>query len=698
MSFYLISYLITFIMIPKELIEPKSIAVIGGSNDLSKPGGRVIKNILDGGYKGDLYVVNPKETEVQGIACLKSVSELKNVDLAIIAISSKLVPEVLEILANKIGCKAYIVLSAGFSEMGNEGNILEEKISEIVKKADGCMVGPNCMGIITTTYKGMFGGPMPELNSKGCDFVSGSGATAVFILETAIPMGIKFASVFTVGNSALIGVEDIIEYWDETFDENTSSKIKLIYVEQINEPQKFLKHCRSLIKKGCRIAAIKAGTTDAGSRAVSSHTGALAGSDLAVDALFRKAGVVRCSGRVELAYVAGIFNYPEFKGKRIAIVTHAGGPGVMLTDSLSKGGFEIPHIKGNDAEKLLSKLNYGSSVANPIDFIATGTAEQLGIILDYIDNKFDNIDGSVVIFGTPGLTDVTPVYELLNEKMKICRKPILPVLPSIVQASDAIDTFISLGRIFFKDEVVLANAMSKVYNTPKPFEKVSKYKFDRNRISRLISENENGFLIPEFVKELLDIAGIKRAKEYIASYEEQVLPACSKVGFPLVMKVIGPVHKTDVGGVILNISSDYEAIQSYNRLMKIQGANGVLIQPMLHSDFELFIGAKYEKDFGFIILCGVGGIFIEVLKDFSYGLCPVNLDEASYMIRSLKSYQIFQGVRGKQKVDEMKFSDVIVRLSALLEELPEIKELDLNPLLIKGDEIVVADARILIGK
>lgn len=164
------------------------------------------------------------------------------------------------------------------------------------------------------------------------------------------------------------------------------------------------------------------------------------------------------------------------------------------------------------------------------------------------------------------------------------------------------------------------------------------------------------------------------------------------------MKVIGPVHKTDVGGVILNISSDYEAIQSYNRLMKIQGANGVLIQPMLHSDFELFIGAKYEKDFGFIILCGVGGIFIEVLKDFSYGLCPVNLDEASYMIRSLKSYQIFQGVRGKQKVDEMKFSDVIVRLSALLEELPEIKELDLNPLLIKGDEIVVADARILIGK
>ncbi|OGU18123.1 MAG: CoA ligase [Ignavibacteria bacterium GWB2_35_12] len=685
-------------MIPKELIEPKSIVVVGGSNDLSKPGGRVIKNIVDGGYKGELFVVNPKETQVQGLACLKSVSELKEVDLAIIAISSKFIPETLEILINQVGCKSFIVLSAGFSEMGEEGKILEEKITDMVKKADGCLIGPNCMGVMTTSYKGLFGGPMPVLDTKGCDFVSGSGATAVFILETAIPMGIKFSSVFTVGNSALIGVEDIIQYWDETFDEKTSSRIKLIYVEQINEPQKFLKHCRSLIKKGCRIAAIKAGTTDAGSRAVSSHTGALAGSDLAVDALFRKAGVVRCSGRVELAYVAGIFNYPEFRGKRIAIVTHAGGPGVMLTDSLSKGGFDIPHIKGEDANELLSNLNYGSSVANPIDFIATGTAEQLGIILDYIDNKFDNIDGSVVIFGTPGLTDVTPVYELINEKMKICRKPILPVLPSIVQASDAIDTFISLGRVFFKDEVVLANAMSKVYNIPKPFEEVSKYKFDSNRISKLINENENGFLKPELVKELLDIAGIKRAKEYIATYEEQVLQACSKVGFPLVMKVIGPIHKTDVGGVILNISSDYEAVQSYKRLMKIQGASGVLIQPMLHSDFELFIGAKYEKDFGFIILCGVGGIFIEVLKDFTYGLCPINSDEALYMIRNLKSYQIFQGVRGKQKVDEHKYADIIVRLSALLEIAPEIKELDLNPLLIKDYEIVVADARILIEK
>ena len=685
-------------MIPKELIEPNSIVVIGGSNDLSKPGGRVIKNIIDGGYKGELFVVNPKETEVQGIYCSKNVSDLKNIDLAIIAISSKFIPETLEILIEKVGCKAFIVLSAGFSEMGTEGKILEEKISEIVKKADGCMIGPNCMGVLTTAYKGMFGGPMPVLDSKGCDFVSGSGATAVFILETAIPMGIKFASVFTVGNSALIGVEDILQYWDETFDEEKSSKIKIIYLEQIHNPQKFLKHCSSLIKKGCRIAAIKAGTTDAGSRAVSSHTGALAGSDLAVDALCRKAGVVRCSGRVELAYVAGIFNYPEFNGKRIAIVTHAGGPGVMITDSLSKGGFEIPQIIGNYADELLSKLNYGSSVANPIDFIATGTAKQLGIILDYIDNKFDNIDGSVVIFGTPGLTDVTPVYELLNEKMKTCKKPILPVLPSIVQASDAIDTFISLGRIFFKDEVVLANAMSKVYNTPKPFDEATKYKFDKNRIKEIINDNDNGFLKPELVKELLDIAGIKRAKEYIATYEEQVLPACSKVGFPLVMKVIGPVHKTDVGGVILNISSDYEAIQSYKRLRKIQVANGVLIQPMLHSDFELFIGAKYEKDFGYIILCGLGGIFIEVLKDFSYGLCPINSDEALYMIRNLKSYKIFQGVRGKQKIDEKKFAEIITRLSNFLESVPEIKELDLNPLLLKDNDILVADARILIEK
>ncbi|TAL68264.1 MAG: CoA-binding protein [Bacteroidetes bacterium] len=685
-------------MIPKELIEPKSIVVVGGSNDISKPGGRVMKNIIDGGYKGDLFVVNPKESVVQGITCNKNVSELVKAELAIIAISSKIIPETLESLIEKSGCKTFIVLSAGFSEMGSEGKLLEEKISDIVTKVNGCLIGPNCMGVMTTAYRGMFGGPMPELDIKGCDFVSGSGATAVFILETAIPMGLKFSSVFTVGNSALIGVEDILQYWDESFDELKSSKKKIIYLEQINEPQKFLKHCHSLIKKGCRIAGIKAGTTEAGSRAVSSHTGALAGSDLAVDALFRKAGVVRCSGRVELAYVAGIFNYPEFKGKRIAIVTHAGGPGVMLTDSLSKGGFEIPQIKGIDADELLTKLNYGSSVANPIDFIATGTAEQLGIILDFIDNKFDNIDGSVVIFGTPGLTDVTPVYKLLNEKMNSCKKPILPVLPSIVQASDAIETFKSFGRVFFKDEVVLANAMSKVYNTPKLYNAENKYKFDKNRIMEIINKSEKGFLKPELVKELLDISGIKRAKEYVVNYEEQVSKACSKVGFPLVMKVIGIIHKTDVGGVMLNINSDYEALQSYKKLMKIQGAKGVLIQPMLHSDFELFIGASYEKDFGHIILCGLGGIFIEVLKDFSYGLSPISNNEALDMIHSLKSYDIFLGVRGKQKVDENNFADIIVRLSTLLELVTEIKELDLNPLLQKGEELVVADSRILIEK
>ncbi|MBI5324353.1 MAG: acetate--CoA ligase family protein [Ignavibacteriae bacterium] len=685
-------------MIPKELIEPKSIVVIGGSNDISKPGGRVLKNIIEGGYMGELFVVNPKDTAVQGISCYKSVSELNKVDLAIIAISSKYIPDTLEILTKQIKCKSFIVLSAGFSEMGEEGKILEKSITQIVNNAGGCLIGPNRMGVMTTSYKGMFGGPMPERDSNGCDFVSGSGATAVFILETAIPMGIKFASVFTVGNSAQIGVEDIIQYWDESFDENRSSKIKIIYLEQIHKPDKFLKHCRSLIKKGCRIAGIKAGTTDAGSRAVSSHTGALAGSDLAVDALFRKAGVVRCSGRVELAYVAGIFNYPEFNGNRIAIVTHAGGPGVMLTDSLSKGGFEIPHIKGGDADELLTKLNYGSSVANPIDFIATGTAEQLGVILDYIDNKFDNIDGTVVIFGTPGLTDVTPVYKLLDGKMKSCKKPILPVLPSIVQASDAIDTFISLGRVFFKDEVVLANAMSKVYNTSKPIDEESIYKFDRKAINELISESEDGFLKPELVKKLLDITGIKRVKEKIVTFEEQVSNACSEVGFPLVMKVIGPVHKTDVGGVKLNISSDYEAVQSFRRLMKIQGAKGILIQPMLHSDFELFIGAKYEKDFGHILLCGLGGIFIEVLKDFSYGLCPVSHKEALDMIRKLKSYEVFNGVRGKQRIDEQNYADIIVHLSALLESTPEIKELDLNPLLMKDNELIVADSRILIEK
>ncbi|HRS54242.1 MAG TPA: CoA-binding protein, partial [Bacteroidales bacterium] len=307
-------------------------------------GGKVLKNLIDNNYKGALYVVNIKEKEVQGLKSYSNVDELPQTDLAIIAIASRFVLEAVTILANKKRTKAFIILSAGFSEESEEGKKLEKQIVEVINKVNGCLIGPNCIGVLNSNYAGVFTTPIPKLHTKGCDFISGSGATAVFIMEAGIPNGLTFANVFSVGNSAQLGVEDILEYMDNTFDPNTSSNVKLLYIENIRNPHKLLKHASNLIKKGCRIAAIKAGSSEAGSRAASSHTGAMATPDIAIDALLRKAGIVRCYSREELTTVAAIFMHPELKGKNIAIITHAGGPAVMLTDALSKGGLNVPHI------------------------------------------------------------------------------------------------------------------------------------------------------------------------------------------------------------------------------------------------------------------------------------------------------------------------------------------------------------------
>ena len=677
----------------KELLEPKSIVVIGASNELSKPGGRVLKHLIEGDFKGKLYTLNPKEVEIQGIKCYQKPEELPNVELAIIAIASKYIPDTIEYLVDNKNTKAFIVLSAGFSEIGEEGKILEDKIVSICDQNEASLIGPNCVGVLTPTYKGAFTGPIPKLNNKGIDFVSGSGATAVFILEQAVPLGLTFASLFSVGNSAQIGVEDILKHWDETYEAGVSSNVKMIYIEKIDKPDMLLKHARSLIKKGCHIAAIKSGTTDAGSRAVSSHTGALAGSDLAVDALFKKAGIVRCHSKQELVYISNVFMHKQLNGDRIAVITHAGGPGVMLTDTLAKNGMKVPQIKGVAADELLTKLFHGSSVSNPIDFIATGTAEQLGIILDYVDNKFDNIDGSAVIFGTPGLFDVTEVYNVLNEKMKTCKKPIYPILPSIVQAKKSIDHFVSLGRQYFADEVVFGEALSKVYHTPKPFDDKTINQNEINKIRDIIDISKSGYLEPEDTQKLLDAVNIPRVEEIVVDSIEKAVIETKRLGYPVVMKVVGPVHKTDVNGVRLFIKSEQSVKDTFSELISIQNAKAVMLQPMLKGT-ELFLGAKKEDKFGHIILFGLGGIFIEVLKDFSAGLVPISKEEAFNMIKSLKGYDIIKGVRGQIGINEEKIADIIQSLSNLLFAVPEISEMDINPLIADNDNIVAVDVRI----
>ena len=685
-------------MINRELINPQSIVVVGGSNNVHKPGGRIVRNLLDGKYKGELCVVNAKETDVQGVKSYPSVHDIPETELAIISIPSKSCPEVMEVLARQKGVKAFIVISAGFGEETHEGGILEQQMLDVVNEAGASLIGPNCIGLMNMNYHGVFTQPIPEFHPDGVDFISSSGGTALFIIESALTKGLRFSSVWSVGNSKQNGVEDILEYMERNFDPVLDSKIKMLYIEQIKQPDKLLYHASSLIRKGCKIAAIKAGSTESGKRAASSHTGAIASSDSAVEALFRKAGIVRCNGRDELMTVAGIFMHPEMKGRNMAVVTHAGGPAVMLTDALSNGGMDVPHIEGEKAQELLAKLFAGSSVGNPIDFLATGTAEQLGYILDACDQDFDNIDGMAVIFGSPGLFPVFDVYRVLDEKMKTSKKPIFPIFPSSKIVKDEIAEFVSKGRVYFPDEVLFGNALCKIYKTPAPQpEHFEMPDMDVKKIREVVDNAQNGYLSPDEIHALLDAAGVARAKEGVSDNEEEIVKMAKEIGFPLVMKVVGPIHKSDVGGVVLNVSDEETVRREFKRMMQIKDTYAIMLAQQL-SGTQVFIGAKRDDKFGHMVLCGLGGIFIEVLKDVKAGLAPMSKDEAHGMIKELKSYKIIQGVRGQEPVNEDKFAEAVMRISALVKVAPEIFEMDLNPLLGNKDNVVAVDARIRIEK
>lgn len=690
-------------MINPKLLNPQSIVICGASSDIHKPGGKSLKNLLESPFKGQIYAVNPKETEVQGVKCYAKVDDLPQVDCAILCIAAKFCAQTVDVLAKEKGCRGFIIVSAGFSEESHEGAEIEKHIVDTINSVGGSLIGPNCTGFLNVNYAGCFDTPIPTLDPHGVDFITGSGATAVFIKEYGISNGLKFNSVWAVGNSAQLGIEDVLEHLDETFDPEKSSRVIMLYMEKIGDPQRLLKHSRNLINKGCHIAAIKSGGSAAGSRAASSHTGALATNDAAVDALFQKAGIVRCHNRQELTTVCGVFMHPEIKGKRCAVITHAGGPAVMLTDVLSNGGMEVPSLKDHPASPaLLAKLFGGSSVGNPIDFLATGTAEQLGYIIDTVENEYTDIDFSVVIFGSPGLFSNKEVYDLLDEKMKTCKKPIFPVLPSIINVKDEINDFIAKGRINFPEECVLGNAICKIYNTPKPQpEHVELPQIDVARIRKTIDKCGNGYMEIADYNELLDAAGISRKKSVEVSKKEDALAFAKEVGcskdVPLVMKVVGPLHKSDVGGVTLNVKDLDTVSKEFDRLMAIKDTYAVEMYPMLDGT-DVYIGAIRDDKFGHQVFFGLGGIFIEVLKDVQSALAPITAAEAKVMLTKLRGYKILQGVRGQEPVNIDLYADQIARISALVQAAPEIAEMDLNPLLGNPRYVTAVDARIRLEK
>lgn len=679
------------------LFQPQTIAVVGASNDEFKPGGRVTKNIKENGFEGQLWAVNPRDQNVLDLPTFKSVQEVPGIpDLVIIAIPAKFVLPCLQELAD-LNVKAVIILTAGFGEKDEAGKIAEQRMLEIADKAGMAIIGPNCSGFLTPAYKGKFAGIIPTLSGNAVDFISGSGATVDYVMECASVRGLSFGTVINLGNSIQLGVEDLLEVYDENYKQG-SDKILMLYMETVKKPTKLLSHAASLNRKGCKIVGIKSGSTAAGQQAAASHTGAMATSDTAVDALFKKAGIIRVNSRAELIDVACILSSVKVlpMGRKICIVTDAGGPGVMLSDELTRQGLELAKLSSATRKILSEILPAESSIANPIDMLPSRTDELVrDIIQTLIHHEVGNVDGIVVMTGDSRMSDNGPIYNAIADAMENSPIPIFAMLSSLTSCADKISNFIARKKSFFPDEVTVGTALGKVATWSISKDGISNVaSYDAEAIAAAI-EGRNGALDSNVVERIIRGAGFKLPIQKEILHETDLRRISISIGYPQVMKVIGPLHKTDVGGVVLDIKDEDAAEDSWKKLMAISGAKGVLVQQMIGGT-EVIIGASKEKDFGHLVMFGLGGVYAEVLKDVQFNIAPLSLDESRDMIRSIRGYDIIDGVRGEEGMSEAVLIDYVQRLGQLVSDFPQINEIDLNPVKGTGTNLYVVDARILV--
>ncbi|WDP92330.1 MAG: acetate--CoA ligase family protein [Desulfobacter sp.] len=684
----------------KRLFYPQSIAVIGASNNELKPGGRVFKNILEGGYGGQLWPVNPKSSRIMGLSAFPDIDSLPEApDLALVAIPAPAVPGAVNHLALK-GNRAAIILTAGFGETGEAGKKMEDQILHTAEAHGMAVVGPNCSGFLTPAYSGKFAGIIPPLQPGCVDVVSGSGATVDYLMEQAGARGIRFSHVVNLGNSIQLGVEDMLGLLDGNHGPR-SAKIILLYLEAVGKPGKLLAHARSLIRKGCTLIGIKSGASGAGARAAASHTGAMATADHTVQALLDKAGIIRVKSKAELiettCALMAMSGLPQ--GNRACIVTDAGGPGVMLADALEREGISLPRLSGNTLDALGQVLPPQAALENPIDCLPSRTGGQLQAVFEVLGKKeAGHLDMIFFISGNSGLSDNGEIYDAVAAAQKSCPIPILPVLSSITTCEDLLKEWARQGRVYFLDEVAAGAAAGRLVHRPRPdWGRAELPDYDREALENLLSD-QTGALSSTAAKAVLHAAGFTLPRQQVASGPGQLEAACRAIGFPLAMKVEGLLHKTDLGGVRVNITTMDQALGAWHELMVLPGARGVMVQEMVRG-LEVIIGAVRDGEFGSLIMFGLGGIHAEVLKDVRFSLStpefPLSPGEAEKMIRGIRSYPILEGVRGQAGVCPETLADCLVRTARLVTDFPGIRELDLNPVKGEGAALYAVDARIL---
>ncbi|MGA2934408.1 MAG: acetate--CoA ligase alpha subunit [Methanomicrobiales archaeon] len=697
-----------------KIFKPKSIAVIGASEKAGSIGYRVFKNLIGTGYEGVVYPVNPNRESVQGVQAYPTINDVpKIVDLAIIITPAKTVPDILE-QCGKRGIKGVLIISAGFKETGPDGASLEQQLSEINKKYRMRILGPNCVGFIMPylNLNASFMGSTPDKGNIA--LFSQSGAICGAILDWAAAAKVGFSSFVSVGSMMDVDFGDLIDYFG--LDQHTRSLV--LYVESITNAKKFMSAARSFARVK-PVIVIKAGRYSEGAKAAASHTGALAGEDAIYEAAFERAGIVRVDDITDLFNCASILaKQPRPTGPNIAIVTNAGGPGVLATDAVIEKGGKIAKLSDETIEKLNQVLPPTWSKANPVDIIGDGDEVRYQNVMEICLND-KNVDGLIVICVPQVVADPDKVAEKIVDLAGKTTKPILTSfigeasvsharqilnsrnIPTYNSPDDAIESYMYLYHY--------ARRLEQLYETPVELGvENSSHKEAVKTILDVAIKEKRDLLNEIESKTVLELYGIKTTKPQVAETEEKAAQIAGKIGYPVVMKILSPqiTHKTEVGGVVLDLRSDGDVRKAFQEMIKraqekVPDAEilGVTIQKMVkNKEYELILGSKKDPVFGSVIVFGLGGIFTELFKDRAIGFPPLNQVLAQRIMEKTKAYTLLKGFRGIQPVDMKKMEETMVEFSHLIIDNPEIKEIDINPLIPEENDFIALDARIILDK
>ena len=694
-----------------SLLRPKSIAVVGASRRAGSIGNGMLKHLVGSGFTGPVYPVNPTATSVNSVPSFPSIGALPTVpDLAVIVVPKQLVLGVVrECVAT--GVKGIVVITAGFREVGGEGIELERELLALVRENGLRMVGPNCMGVMNTSpavaMNATFAPTMPP--NGPIAFMSQSGAMGMTILDYASEYGIGISQFVSMGNKADVSGNDLIEYWQD----DDEVGVILMYIEGFGNPR----HFTTLARRATRrkpVLAVKAGRSEAGAKAASSHTGALAQVDIATDALFAQCGVLRAD-TVEALFDAAIAfsKAPLPRGRRVAILTNAGGPGIIIADACEGFGLEVAPLSEETQSRLREHLPAEASVANPVDMIASATPEQVERAMRIIvaDPGIDAVIASYVPLGL----EAPVIAAAINRGAEGCGKPILAVLMSkrgLPQGmAELSDTPIPAYR--FPESAARALGAMWRYRQwlDRPVAEVRRFDVDAARVGQIIAsalrEDRERLTVPEAF-EVLECYGIPIAPFRIATTEDDVVEAAREMGYPIVLKAVSQdiVHKTEAGAVKLDMRDEESLRVGWREIAEALDGEGpaardagVLVQRMWTGGRETIVGMTMEPQFGPIVMFGLGGVYVEVQRDVAFRVQPVSTVDALEMIRSLRGYKILEGVRGEQGVDLPRLSEVVERVSQMVGDHPEIREMDINPFLAfpEGQASVAVDARFSVG-